>query len=204
MASWHDYSSHLGHCVEIASPLEDLSVTQRGWTLDVLNIVRRLTDAKRQRTGALQDASRGSTVTGKRASVLECGSPLPLSPATDRLEFTNEEVYTYAHELEKLHPCRAEASAKTDRQPPHQRQNPPTTPSPPRRQIISSRRPRPLAPPLISYLRSSVSICGQKLGVLRALAVIPCPPACNPHRDGYCSSRWLDGNLLTNRHATLR
>ena len=85
-------------------PLSDLSVTQRGWTLDVLNIVRRLTDAKRQRTGALQDASRGSMVIGKRASVVECGSLLPLSTATGHLEFKNEEVYTYAPELEKLHP----------------------------------------------------------------------------------------------------
>jgi len=33
---------------------------------------------KRQRTGALQDASRGSFVTGQRASVLECGGPPPL------------------------------------------------------------------------------------------------------------------------------
>jgi type II restriction enzyme len=45
-------------------PLKDISVKQRGWTLDVLNIVRRL---------------------GKS-------------------EFTNEEVYAFASELEKLHP----------------------------------------------------------------------------------------------------
>ncbi|HZF00739.1 MAG TPA: DpnI domain-containing protein, partial [Methylomirabilota bacterium] len=45
-------------------PLKDISVSQRGWTLDVLNIVRRL------------------------------GKP----------EFTNEEVYAFTHELEKLHP----------------------------------------------------------------------------------------------------
>jgi hypothetical protein len=34
---------------------------------------------KRQRAGALQDASRGSFVTGQRASVLDCGGPPPLS-----------------------------------------------------------------------------------------------------------------------------
>jgi type II restriction enzyme len=45
-------------------PLKDISVKQRGWTLDVLNIVRRL----------------------------------------GKLEFTNEEVYAFASELEKLHP----------------------------------------------------------------------------------------------------
>jgi type II restriction enzyme len=45
-------------------PLKEISVAQRGWTLDVLSIVRRL------------------------------GKP----------EFTNEEVYVFTHELEKLHP----------------------------------------------------------------------------------------------------
>ena len=33
---------------------------------------------KRQRTAAVQDASRGSSVSLQRASVLDCGSPLPL------------------------------------------------------------------------------------------------------------------------------
>ena len=75
-----------------------------GWTLDVLNIVRRLTEEKRQRAGALQDASRGSMITGKRASVVECAGPPPLSPATVGLEFTNEEVYAFAHKLEKRQP----------------------------------------------------------------------------------------------------
>jgi type II restriction enzyme len=45
-------------------PLKEISVAQRGWTLDVLSIVRRL------------------------------GKP----------EFTNEEVYAFTRELEKLHP----------------------------------------------------------------------------------------------------
>jgi hypothetical protein len=92
--------------------LKDISVTQRGWTLDVLNIVRRLMEEKRQRAGALQDASRGSGVTGKRASVLDCppsavllrrtgGGPPPLS---DGPEFTTADVYAFERELEKLHP----------------------------------------------------------------------------------------------------
>jgi type II restriction enzyme len=82
-------------------PLKDISVKQRGWTLDVLNIVRRLTEEKRQRAGALQDASRDSRITGQRGSVLDCGGPPPLSSAS---EFTNEEVYAFASELEKLYP----------------------------------------------------------------------------------------------------
>jgi hypothetical protein len=82
-------------------PLKELSVKERGWTLDVLNIVRRLSEEKRQRAGALQNASRDSRVIGQRASVLDCGGPPPLSPAG---EFTNEDVYAFARELEKLHP----------------------------------------------------------------------------------------------------
>jgi type II restriction enzyme len=45
-------------------PLKDLSIKNRGWTLDVLNLIHRL----------------------------------------DKPEFTNEEIYTFAPELEKLHP----------------------------------------------------------------------------------------------------
>ena len=82
-------------------PLKEIPVTQRGWTLDALNIVRWLTEEKRQRAGALQDASRGSGVTGKRASVLDCGGPPPLS---DGPEFTTADAYAFTRELEKLHP----------------------------------------------------------------------------------------------------
>ena len=69
--------------------------------LDVLNIVRRLTEEKRQRAGALQDASRNSQVAGTRVSVLDCGGPPPLS---DGPEFTTADAYAFTRELEKLHP----------------------------------------------------------------------------------------------------
>jgi type II restriction enzyme len=39
---------------------------------------------------------------GMRASVSDCGSPLPLS--TEPFVFSNEEIYAFAPELEKLHP----------------------------------------------------------------------------------------------------
>jgi hypothetical protein len=39
-----------------------------------------------------------------RGSVVECGGPPPLSSTTGVLTFTNEEIYTFARELEKLHP----------------------------------------------------------------------------------------------------
>jgi hypothetical protein len=84
-------------------PLSEISVKQRGWTLDVLNIVRRITEAKRQRAGAVQDASRDSRVIGQRASVLDYGGPPPLSSASECSEFTNEDVYAFTRELEQLH-----------------------------------------------------------------------------------------------------
>ena len=100
--------------------LKEISVTQRGESetpkapardghrssgLDVLNIVRRLTEEKRQRAGALQDASRRSRIVVPRASVLDCGGPSPLSPGGfDQPEFTTAAAYAFTRELEKLHP----------------------------------------------------------------------------------------------------
>jgi hypothetical protein len=95
---------------ERAGASESISVASnpesfRSWTLDILNIVRRIAEGKRQRAGALQDASRNSQVAGIRASVLDCGGPPPLSPERfGEPEFTNEDVYAFARELEKLHP----------------------------------------------------------------------------------------------------
>jgi hypothetical protein len=82
-------------------PLKDLPIKNRGWTLDVLNLIHRIIEEKRQRAGALQDASRVPNASAPRASVMDCGSPLPLS--TEAI-VTNEEIYTFAPELEKLHP----------------------------------------------------------------------------------------------------
>ncbi len=64
---------------------------------------------KRQRTGALQDASRRSGVPGKRASVLDCGGPPPLS-ASDNANLTpclRRDVATKlrAIEMDFFHRC---------------------------------------------------------------------------------------------------
>ncbi len=64
-------------------PFKNLSVTQRGWTLDVLNIVRRLVGTSRR-------------------DVRDSGTVEPTVPTKN--EFTNEDVYAFAPELEKLHP----------------------------------------------------------------------------------------------------
>ena len=79
-------------------PLKDLSIKDRGWTLDVLNIIRRLVESR-------------------RASDLDCGGSTPLSPGETCLadpkrghvralqtEFTTSEIYAFERELEKLHP----------------------------------------------------------------------------------------------------
>jgi hypothetical protein len=81
-------------------PLKDISVTQRGWTLDVLNIVRRITEEK-------------------HASVLDCGGKRSATPLSHRShassqsgvtaaalqnEFTTADAYAFTRELERLHP----------------------------------------------------------------------------------------------------
>jgi type II restriction enzyme len=66
-------------------PLKDISVTQRGWTLDVLNIVRRLVSEGR----APRDPNSGKM--GRRRT-----------PPSD--SFNTADAYAFTRELEKLHP----------------------------------------------------------------------------------------------------
>ena len=68
-------------------PLADLPVTQRGWTLDVLNIVRLLIDRRRRGDESL---------TEKRSQSLLTSSPTN--------EFTNSDIYAFERELAALHP----------------------------------------------------------------------------------------------------
>ena len=76
-------------------PLKDVSIKDRGWTLDVLNIVHRVVNTR----------------------ALECGDTSPLSdwqtclPVPKRghvralqREFTNADIYAFERELERLHP----------------------------------------------------------------------------------------------------
>jgi type II restriction enzyme len=69
-------------------PLSEIPVTQRGWTLDVLNIVRRLVESRRR-------GDESGFGTGKGASLLT-------SAPTG--EFTTADAYAFTRELEKLHP----------------------------------------------------------------------------------------------------
>jgi hypothetical protein len=71
-------------------PLKDIPITQRGWTLDVLNIVRRLVESRRRGDESL-------TPTGQPES-------LRLLTSSPTNEFTTTDVYAFERELEKLHP----------------------------------------------------------------------------------------------------
>ena len=62
-------------------PLKDISVTQRGWTLDVLNVVAAVCD-RRKYSGAHR------------------------APLQSWKEFTTD-VYAFERELERLHPGKA-------------------------------------------------------------------------------------------------
>ena len=73
-------------------PLGEIKAQERGWTLDVLNIVRRLVESRRRGDEALNKESSGRP---------ESLSLLTSSPTT---EFTNEDVYAFTRELEELHP----------------------------------------------------------------------------------------------------
>jgi type II restriction enzyme len=76
-------------------PLKDISVTQRGWTLDVLNIVRRISEV----------GTAGSAVRAPSGRKIPAALP-PVTPqrGVPTNTFTTSEVYTFTRELEKLHP----------------------------------------------------------------------------------------------------
>lgn len=74
-------------------PLKEISVKQRGWTLDVLNIVRRLTERRRR---GLPRHTWLKSLTKKTSQRFLTSSP------TD--EFTNTDIYAYERELAALHP----------------------------------------------------------------------------------------------------
>jgi hypothetical protein len=68
--------------------LKDISVKQRGWTLDVLTAIRRLVDSRRR-------GNESGSGAGKRPSLLT-------SAPTE--EFTTTDAYAFTRELEALHP----------------------------------------------------------------------------------------------------
>ena len=75
--------------------MKDVSITQRGWTLDVLNIVRRIGEV----------GTAGSAVRAPSGRKI----PAALPPGTSQRDvptntFTTADVYAFERELEQLHP----------------------------------------------------------------------------------------------------
>jgi hypothetical protein len=75
--------------------LKEISVAQRGWTLDVLNIVRRIVSEGRAPRDPNFSGQSGTRVTRPSDS------------------FTTADVYVFERELEKLHPDISKAEVKT-------------------------------------------------------------------------------------------
>jgi hypothetical protein len=78
-----------------------LGATQRGWTLDVLNIVRRLCEVGTARCAVRAPGGRKI--------------PAALPPGTSQRDvptntFTTADAYVFTHELEKLHPDNSDKS----------------------------------------------------------------------------------------------
>jgi len=76
-------------------PLKDIPVQMRGWTLDVLNVVRRLSEVGTARCAVRAPSGRNL--------------PAALPPGTSQRDvptttFTTGDVYAFTRELERLHP----------------------------------------------------------------------------------------------------
>ena len=76
-------------------PLTDISVTQRGWTLDVLNVVRRLCEVGTARCAVRAPSGR------KISAALPPGTSQRDVPTNT---FTTADAYAFTRELEALHP----------------------------------------------------------------------------------------------------
>jgi type II restriction enzyme len=81
-------------------PLKDISVKQRGWTLDVLNIVRRLVEER----GCPHPQHFRQTRRHGNVPVAPDSSRAAAGDSRAPSKFTNEDVYAHARELEQLHP----------------------------------------------------------------------------------------------------
>ncbi|MGA3268403.1 MAG: DpnI domain-containing protein [Verrucomicrobiota bacterium] len=81
-------------------PLQDIAVTQRGWTLDVLTAVRRLVESRRRGLPGHSCSAKAGDETPFEGSEVE--QRLLTSSPTN--EFATADVYAFARELEKLHP----------------------------------------------------------------------------------------------------
>jgi hypothetical protein len=107
-------------------PLKDISVTQRGWTLDVLNIVRRLVDSRRRGDESLKFPGQSERM-----------RLLTSSPTN---EFTTAAACAFERELEQLHPDNRHVKDNPVNNRVTRGRNPPATSSAARFRIIDSHR----------------------------------------------------------------
>jgi len=75
-------------------PLKEIGVNERGWTLDVLNAIRRLVESRR----------RGNETLTEKSEIDQ--SLLTSSPTS---EFTTADAYAFTRDLEQLHPDNSES-----------------------------------------------------------------------------------------------
>jgi len=83
-------------------PLKEISVTQRGWTLDVLNAIRRMVNSEGR-------APRDPNISVQSGKMGRRGTPLSDS-------FTTADAYAFERELGQLHPDNRNIKAKIRQQ----------------------------------------------------------------------------------------
>jgi type II restriction enzyme len=114
-------------------PLKDIPITQRGWTLDVLNIVRRLVNSEGRAPRDPNIGKMGARITRPSDS------------------FTTADVYAFERELEKLHPDNRHVRDNPVKDFVSRGKNSPTTPSIARFGFVAARRARRLADSVIIW-----------------------------------------------------
>ena len=82
-------------------PLKEIGVKERGWTLDVLNVVRRLVEG------------RGSPIRGRWGEATDEPARGDARPTNT---FATSDVYAFERELEQLHPDNRNIKAKIRQQ----------------------------------------------------------------------------------------
>ena len=78
--------------------MKDISVTQRGWTLDVLNIVRRICEVGTAGSAVRAPSGRNPARRDEALPPVTSQRDVPTNT------FTTADTYSFTRELEKLHP----------------------------------------------------------------------------------------------------
>jgi type II restriction enzyme len=130
-------------------PIREIKTAQRGWTLDVLNIVRRLVESRRRGDESLKS-------TGQPES-------LRLLTSSPTNEFTTADAYAFTRELEKLHPDNRHVRDNPVKDFISRGRNPPTTSSLERHGIAAPHRAWRLAPAVRVRVKS-----GHQLGTIES------------------------------------